>query len=179
MNNLQKSAPKFPARLIMTTPAHVLAFGFGSGLSPKAPGTVGTLVSLPLWWLLASCVCLPWQVYATVLAIVCLVGWWACARSSHLLGVHDHPGIVIDEFAGMGIAAIPLLPVLGWMREPHWLWWIAAFALFRLFDILKPWPIKALDRNVGGGFGIMIDDVLAGIFAAAILALALIYLPVF
>jgi len=144
-------------------PLQFLAFGFGSGLSPRAPGTAGTLAALPLWWLFLAP--LPLPVYLLVLAVAALAGVWICDRASRSLGVHDHPGIVWDEFIGLWIAlcALPATP----------LWMLAGFALFRLFDIVKPWPIGWLDRRVSGGLGIMLDDVVAGLFAA--LPLQLLY----
>ena len=131
---------------------HFLAFGLGSGLAKKAPGTWGTLVGLvfvpfavlPLWWPIG----LRGQV-------------WLCGRVAADLGVHDHGGIVWDEFVGIWITLI-FLP-------NTWLWWLLGFVVFRLLDIAKPWPISVLDRNVTGGFGIMIDDMLAGVIAAAVL----------
>lgn len=138
----------------LARPLHLLAFGFGAGLAPRAPGTVGTLVGvliylplahLPFWWYLAL----------TLLAI--LVGVGICGWSSRDLGVHDHPGIVWDEIAGYLVSML-------W-APPGWPWVLAGFVLFRLFDILKPWPIGWFDRRVRGGLGIMLDDVLAGMAA--------------
>lgn len=145
-------------------PAVFLATGFGSGLSPKAPGTVGTLVSLLLFLFLQDTT---WP-----LLFVCVVGFaigiWLCEVTTEKLGVHDHGGIVWDEFIGLWITMlwVPLTAVN----------LLLAFILFRIFDILKPWPIAYLDKRVGGGFGIMIDDVLAGIFANIILQLDIYYL---
>lgn len=139
-----------------------LAFGFGVGTAPKAPGTMGTLaallalpvfVGLPLW------VQLLWVVVTAVLGI------WLCDRAAKELGVHDHPAIVWDEFVGLWIVflAVPL----------SWATVLVGFILFRFFDIVKPWPIRWLDRRVKGGFGIMIDDIIAGIFAAVLMHVAL------
>jgi len=138
----------------------MLAFGFGSGLSPKAPGTMGTLAAIPLWWLLAQ---LPLSTYLVVVLIAAVAGILICGRAADRLGVHDHGGIVWDEFVGFWIA-MAALPVT-------WQSLILGFVLFRLFDILKPWPISWLDRRVSGGFGIMIDDVIAGIAAAGVITL--------
>jgi phosphatidylglycerophosphatase A len=160
--------PQFPARLILTTPEHLIAFGFGAGLSPRAPGTAGTVVAVPVWLLLSL---LPLWPYAAAVTALILFGIWVCGASARLLGIHDHPGIVFDEIAGFCVAATPLLPVLGWVDGPLWAWLLAAFVLFRIFDILKPWPIRWLDRHVHGGFGIVVDDLLAGVYAAAVLAL--------
>jgi phosphatidylglycerophosphatase A len=151
-----------PARLLTYPPA-LLATGFGSGLSPVAPGTVGTLASLLLfifvqdttWPLLAICV------------VGFFVGIWLCERTSEKLGVHDHGGIVWDEFIGMWITLLWVPLSLGTLA--------IAFVLFRLFDILKPWPIGYLDKRVQGGLGIMIDDVIAGVFANVCLQLILWY----
>jgi phosphatidylglycerophosphatase A len=134
---------------------HLLAFGFGAGCSPKAPGTMGTLLAVG-FYLPMSRLSLP--VYALVLLGVVLLGIWLCGRAARDLGVHDHPGIVWDEIAGF---------LLTMFAAPTGWWWIVlGFALFRLFDIWKPWPIRWLDRRVAGGWGIMLDDLVAGLFAA-------------
>ena len=142
------------AKPVITNPVHFLAFGFGAGLSPKAPGTMGTLVAVPLFLLLAY---LPVYVYLALITAAFLVGIYLCGRTASDLGVHDHGGIVWDEFVGYWITMI-LVPVT-------WYWVLAGFVLFRVFDILKPFPIGWLDKKVGGGLGIMIDDVLAGVYA--------------
>lgn len=143
----------------LSNPIHMLAFGLGSGLSPKAPGTFGTLAALPIyWWLLADLA--PW-LFALVVLISFVAGVYICEKTSQDLGVHDHGGIVIDEWVGMWITLFLVPKGLIWM--------LIGFALFRFFDIIKPWPIKWLDQHVKGGFGIMIDDVLAGVMAWAIL----------
>lgn len=159
----EASVPPPPASLILTTPEHLIAFGFGAGLSPVGPGTAGTLVALPFWFLLSM---LPLEAYGAALALLFLLGCWICGESARLLGVHDHGGIVFDEIVGFLIACLPLLG-LPLAAQPLWL--LAAFAVFRLFDIAKPWPIGALDRQVHGGFGIMLDDVLAGFATAGVL----------
>lgn len=141
-------------QIALATPSGFLAFGLGSGLSPKAPGTVGSLaalipavplLALPLWWGVA------------VVFVAFWIGVYLCGVTSRALGVHDHGGIVWDEFVGMWLVLL-FVPFDPW-------WWLAAFLLFRLFDVLKPWPIRWLDRRVEGGFGIMIDDVLAAVYA--------------
>lgn len=134
---------------------HFLAFGFGSGYAPKAPGTFGTLAAIPLYLLVAG---LPLAGYLVMVVALFALGVWLCGRTARDMGVHDHPGIVWDEIVGFLITmtAVPLA----------WQWVVAGFVLFRLFDILKPWPIRWLDRHVHGGLGIMLDDVLAGVFAA-------------
>lgn len=147
---------------VWRNPAHFLAFGLGSGAAPVAPGTFGTLAAIPLYLLLAP---LPLWGYLLAVLAVSLLGIWLCDRTSRDLGVHDHPGIVWDEFAGYLVTMIA--------APPGWLWIVVGFILFRLFDILKPWPIRWIDRRVHGGFGIMLDDLLAGVFAAlALQALA-------
>jgi len=150
---------------LVRDPRLFLAFGFGSGLSPKAPGTFGTIAALPFVFLLqASSI----YIYLAVLVIGFAIGVYLCEHASKIMGVHDHGGIVWDEFIGMWLAmlAVPL----------GWQWLLAGFVLFRIFDIAKPWPIGWLDKKVSGGFGIMIDDVLAGLYALLILQLAAFYL---
>ena len=173
-NSTSKSVPPPPRELILTTPEHLIAFGFGAGLARKAPGTFGTLVGLPFWLVLMW---LPPLGYALVLTALFAFGCWVCGESSRLLGVEDHGGIVFDEIVGFLVACIPLLPALGLVQGhgPMSLWLVPAFLLFRLFDILKPWPISAFDRGVHGGFGIMLDDLLAGILSAAVLFAVLRY----
>jgi len=141
-------------------PIHLLAFGLGSGAAPKAPGTFGTLAAVPLYLLLQPLADLQ---YLVLVLLLFLFGIWLCDRTSRDLGVHDHGGIVWDEWIGFLITM--------WMAPPGWYWLLAGFCLFRLFDILKPWPISWLDRRVSGGLGIMLDDVLAGIFGFVIIQL--------
>lgn len=168
----QDRAARPPARLILTTPVHLFAFGFGAGLSPKAPGTVGTLWGVAAFLALHS---LPLAGYLGAVAALALLGVWLCGRSARLLGVHDSPGIVFDEIVGFLVTVVPLLPALGLVSDWTWAWLIGAFAVFRAFDILKPWPIRQLDRAVHGGIGIMLDDLVAGLYGAALLyALALV-----
>ncbi len=137
---------------------HFLAFGFGTGLAKKAPGTWGTLAGLALMPLLYL---LPLWLGLVVIALASVFGIWLCGRVADDLGVHDHGGIVWDEIVGIWMTLI-LLP-------NTWQWWALGFVLFRILDILKPWPISWLDRRVGGGLGIMLDDMLAGLIAAALL----------
>jgi len=162
-------------RALLATPAGWLACGFGSGLAPVAQGTFGSLAAL-LPWLLLRELSLP--VYLAVLLIGFVAGVWACNVAGRALGVDDHRSLVWDEFIGQWIALVPLLvPAL--LPASGFQWWMlaAGFALFRLFDVWKPWPISWLDRRVKGGMGVMIDDVVAGIFAAIVLALGLQLLP--
>ncbi|KAA9130748.1 phosphatidylglycerophosphatase A [Marinihelvus fidelis] len=135
-----------------------LAMGFGSGLSPRAPGTAGTLVAVPLAWLLQP---LGTMGLLAVVAVTFAFGTWICDRVGRRLGVPDHGALVWDEFVGYWFA-IAFAP-------PGWPWLLAGFVLFRIFDILKPWPIRLADRHVHGGFGVMLDDLIAGGFAALVL----------
>lgn len=139
---------------LLRNPAQLLAFGFGSGLSPWAPGTAGTLVAVALFLPLRELSLIYFTVFIVVTA---LFGIWICDIASKQLNTHDHPGIVWDEFVGYWITM--------WALPTDWVWIVAGFIMFRLFDILKPWPISVLDRRVGGGFGIMVDDMLAGVLA--------------
>ncbi len=141
-------------------PAHLLAFGLGSGALPRAPGTWGTLAAIPLYLLLSG---LPLSAYLAVTLVLALAGVWICHVTARDLGVHDHPGIVWDEIVGYLVTMIA--------APAGWLWIVLGFLLFRLFDILKPWPIGPVDRRVGGGLGIMLDDLLAGVMALGVLQL--------
>ena len=162
-------APKFPARLIMTTPVHFLAFGFGSGLARKAPGTWGTLAAVPI---ALALLWLPWPVYAGLLVVASIVGVRICGESCRRLGVPDHPGVVFDEIVAYLLTIMPLLPALGLWPWPMWTGLLAGFVLFRIFDIAQPWPIRWLDAHVDGGLGVMIDDLAAGLLSALLLAAA-------
>lgn len=139
-------------------PVHFLAFGFGLGRMPVAPGTFGTLAGIPFFLLLQP---LSLAAYLACVAAMFLAGIWLCHRTARDLGVHDHPGIVWDEIVGY-LVTMTAAPA-------GWPWLVLGFVLFRVFDILKPWPIRHFDRRVPGGLGIMLDDVLAGVFAAAIM----------
>jgi phosphatidylglycerophosphatase A len=146
------------ARQIMTDPTLFLAFGFGSGLARKAPGTLGTAAAIPLYWLLIQ-TGLP--LYSVLTVAATLAGIWICGIAADKLGEHDFNGIVWDEVAGYLITM--------WLVPFSWKALLLGFVLFRIFDILKPWPISWIDRKVQGGLGIMLDDVVAGIFAGALL----------
>ncbi|CAB5593192.1 phosphatidylglycerophosphatase A [Providencia hangzhouensis] len=142
-------------RLNMRNPWHLLATGFGSGLSPIVPGTMGSLAAIPFWLLMAN---MPiWSVWVLI-----IVGFWIgcliCQRTSDDMKIHDHGSIVWDEFIGMWITLMAI-PVVDYE------WVITAFFIFRIYDMWKPWPIRFFDRKVSGGFGIMIDDIIAAIFA--------------
>lgn len=143
-----------------------LALGFGSGLSPKAPGTFGTLAAVPLVVLLL------WAGNIYLLAFVIagsVLGVYLCGQTARDIGEHDHGAIVWDEIIGYGITMLwaPL----------HWQTLLLGFVLFRLFDIVKPWPISWFDKNVHDGAGIMLDDIVAGIAALLSLQLLLPFLP--
>ncbi len=144
---------------VLRDPVHWPAFGFGLGLAPFAPGTFGSLLGIPLWWMTPPL----WWVQLSVAAVTFLAGIWLCDVSSRRLGVHDHSGIVWDEVVGMYLTLL-VVP-----REALWI--LASFALFRLFDIWKPWPIRDLDHRLRGGLGIMLDDVIAALYAALLLLL--------
>ncbi|RJG51550.1 phosphatidylglycerophosphatase A family protein [Motilimonas pumila] len=140
--------------LRLSHPAHFLAVGLGSGLAPKAPGTFGTAAAIPLYLALAY---LPLSLYLAVVIISGVVGVWLCHKTSQDMGVHDHKAIVWDEFVGFWITMIA--------APAGWMWILLGFILFRIFDVLKPWPISWLDKHLHGGLGIMLDDVLAGLAA--------------
>lgn len=148
-------------QIALSTPSGFLAFGFGSGLAPKAPGTFGTLAAIPFAWVIKT---LPLMYYLPLLLLLFLLGVWICGRVGREIGQHDHGGIVWDEMVGywLAIAFVPM----------QWSWLIAAFVLFRLFDIWKPWPIRYFDKKMGGGFGVMVDDVLAAVYTILVLWLA-------
>lgn len=139
-------------------PVVLIAVGFGSGLAPKAPGTAGTLIAIPLYLLMQP---LPLISYLLITTCLFIAGIWICAYAAEKLGVHDHPSIVIDEVVGYLITMIA--------APEGWQVIIVGFILFRLLDAIKPWPISWFDRNISGGMGIMIDDVVAGIVALAII----------
>jgi phosphatidylglycerophosphatase A len=149
-----------PSASLLAQPVHLIAFGFGAGLFPKAPGTAGTLLAVVPAWLIAG-----WSLQAKVAFISALFifGVWVCGESARRLQSHDHPAIVWDEVVGY-LATCLMLPA-----EPLWL--LLAFVLFRFFDIVKPWPIRDLDHRLHGGIGIMLDDIVAAAFAAVCLLL--------
>lgn len=149
-------------RVALSSAVGFLAFGFGSGLSPKAPGTVGSLAALPFGIALSM---LPLWPGLALIAGAFVLGVYLCGETARRLGVHDHPGIVWDEFVGLWLVMI-FMPF-------HWIWWLAAFVLFRFFDIVKPWPVRWADRRLGGGLGIVVDDVLAGAYALAVLGVVI------
>lgn len=154
-------------RLRMSNPWHLLATGFGSGLSPIMPGTMGSIAAIPFWLLLIQ---LPWPLYLLVLIFSSGIGIYLCHKTAKDMRVDDHGSIVWDEFVGMWITLM-MLPVHNWQ------WVISGFVVFRILDIWKPWPIRWFDRNVHGGLGIMIDDIIAGVLAAVVIYLMGYYWP--
>ncbi len=147
------------ARKVLTDPINFLAFGFGTGLAPVAPGTFGSLPGVALFWLTMS-----FGLYVQLGIALCLIvsGIWLCGESARRIGVHDHGGIVWDEIAGMYLALLLAPPTIAGFA--------LAFGLFRFFDIVKPWPIRDLDHRLGGGLGIMLDDLAAAVYALLLLA---------
>ena len=152
---------KLSAKQIMTDPVLFWAFGFGSGLAKKAPGTCGTVAAIPVYYLLVQAHSL--LIYSVLTILATVVGIWFCDVAAKKLDEHDFGGIVWDEVAGYLITL--------WFVPFTWQAMIIGFVLFRFFDILKPWPIKWIDKQVHGGLGIMLDDVLAGLFAGGVLLL--------
>ena len=149
-------------KIQLSNPAHLLATGFGSGLFSKMPGTVGTLAAIPFYLIFVS---VSFNLLLLVIAVGVAVGVYVCGVTARDMGVHDHGSIVWDEFIGFWITML-LVPSMEWQVV------LLGFVWFRLFDILKPWPISWLDKKVHGGFGIMLDDILAGIFAMLALKLS-------
>ncbi len=151
---------KVEARTVLTDPVNFLAFGFGTGLAPVAPGTFGSLPGLLLFWLTLD---FGLYIQLGIAAAIALAGIWICGESARRIGVHDHGGIVWDEIVGMYVTlfAAPV-SVTGFAL---------AFVLFRVMDIVKPWPIRDLDHRIHGGQGIMLDDLVAALYAALLLAL--------
>ena len=149
------------ARFLVSHPAHFIALGFGAGLAPRAPGTFGTLVAIPIVWVLL--LFLPALLVAFMAIPAFFLGVWACNITGRDLGVEDHGSMVIDEI----VAFTPLcaLSLPGALANGNPLLLVVAFVLFRLFDIAKPPPIRSLEKNVRGGLGVMIDDVFAAFYA--------------
>jgi len=139
--------------LLLKSPIYCLALGFGAGLLPRAPGTAGTAIALlPAWWLLGYSV----PIRLALVSVLFVLGIWICEKTALQLGHHDHPAIVFDEIVGY-LASCLILPA-----GTSWL--ILSFILFRFFDIVKPWPVRYLDQKVQGGFGIMLDDLMAALY---------------
>lgn len=139
-------------------PVVFLALGLGSGLAPIAPGTAGTMLAVPLYFFMQT---MSMDLYLLTTLAITLSGIWICSYSARKLGVHDHPSIVIDEIAGFLITMVAV--------PSGWIWVLTGFILFRLFDVLKPWPISWLDKNLKGGTGIMLDDVVAGLLSLGLI----------
>ena len=148
-------------RFLLRHPAHFVALGFGAGLAPVAPGTFGTLIALPIFWWLEPR--LAAGDFLILLGFMYVIGVWICDKTGRDLGVEDHKAIVWDETTAFMIVLFFTPPTL--------LWQAFAFLLFRLFDILKPGPIRYVERMFRGGFGVMVDDLVAAFFALACLAL--------
>ena len=154
-------------RFLLRRPAHLIAFGFGAGLIPVAPGTFGTLLALPLYWLIRPEVG-PME-YLLVIVVLFGLGIWACDVTGRAIGAPDHGGMVWDETVAF------LLVLFFTPAAPHWhtvAWQAVAFLLFRLFDILKPPPIRYYDRTFKSGFGVMLDDLVAAFYTLIVLAIA-------
>ena len=144
---------------VWRNPIHFLAFGLGSGAAPWAPGTVGTAAAVIPYLLWFQYWSTGW--FLALIVVTFVVGVWLCEKTSEDLGVHDHSGIVWDEFVGYWLTMF--------LAPQGWEWALVGFVLFRFFDVLKPWPVKWADRRVAGGFGIMVDDLLAGVYAWIVL----------
>ena len=152
-------------RALLAHPGGWIACGFGAGLSPWAPGTAGSAAALLPWLALRQ---LDAPYYVLVVAFAFAVGAWASNVAIARLRIADPGAVVCDEFVGQWIALLPLV-----LAPRGWPWVAVAFGLFRLFDVWKPWPVSWADRRIHGGVGVMLDDVIAGAYAALVLALAL------
>jgi phosphatidylglycerophosphatase A len=151
--------PPIPST-VWTNPIHFLAFGFGAGTLPFAPGTWGTVIAIPLYLLVAHTSLL---IYSIITLIIIVAGIWICDVAEKASGVRDHSGIVWDEIAGFFVTML---------AAPKGIIWIAiGFILFRIFDVWKPQPIRWVDQHVDGGLGIMVDDIIAAVYAWIILQL--------
>ncbi|EGL56149.1 phosphatidylglycerophosphatase A and related protein [Methylophaga aminisulfidivorans MP] len=152
--------PKVTFKQLLERPTAFLAYGFGSGLAPKAPGTFGTLAAIPVFYLMQS---LPMASYLLLTVVFFFLGIWFCQKTVDWLQQDDPSAIVWDEIVGFLITMIA--------APSGWLWILLGFVLFRVFDILKPWPVSLADKRLHGGFGVMLDDVIAGLYALLILQL--------
>ncbi len=149
-------------KFLLAHPAHFLSLGFGSGLAKKAPGTFGTLVGLPIFWLISRYTL---NTQLSIIFCLFLMGVYCCDKTGKALGVADHGAIVWDEIVAM-MLVLAFTPT-------NWVWWLIAFGLFRLFDIWKPYPIRQFDAKLKNGFGVMFDDLLAAVYAIVSLKLLL------
>jgi phosphatidylglycerophosphatase A len=157
---MNTSQPKVNFRELIKRPVCFLGLGFGSGLVPKAPGTFGTIAAIPIYLLMQN---LSLMLYIALTVIGFIVGIWICQQSADWLGTEDPSAVVWDEIVGYLVTMIA--------APQGWQWLMLGFVLFRFFDILKPWPISLADKELHGGFGIMFDDVIAGVFAGILLQL--------
>ena len=146
---------------VWTNPLHFIAFGFGSGLLPIMPGTYATIVAIPIFLVLQS---MGWVIYAIATVLITLFGVWLSEKVSKDIGIHDYPGMNFDEIVGYLVTMF--------LAPKGWIWILLGFGLFRLFDILKPWPINWVDKNVKGGVGVILDDVMAGILSFIVIQIA-------
>ena len=159
------------ARFMLGHPARIIALGFGTGLAPVAPGTVGTALAFPIfilldWWLDPLSAYDPRAKAAAIFGVIVVffaIGVWACGRTGRDLGVADHSGMNWDEVVSM-------LLVLMFIRD-DWRWWLFAFFTFRFFDVLKPPPIRDIDRRMKGGLGVMFDDIVAASYTLFVIAI--------
>ncbi len=151
--------PPIPAS-VWQKPSHFIAFGFGSGALPFAPGTFGTLVAIPFYLAIRS---LPLALYIGLVILIMIGSMWLCEKVSREINVDDHQGMCLDEIVGYLVTMT---------AAPHGLIWIVmGFIFFRIFDIWKPWPVNYIDQHIHGGFGMILDDVMAGIYSILILKL--------
>jgi len=157
--------PSSSPSILLRHPLGWIASGFGSGFSPRAPGTVGTAAALLPWLWLRM---LPLPFYALAVLIAFAIGVWASSWVVRRSGVQDPQVVVWDEFVGVWIALVA--------APTGWIWMLAGFALFRLFDIWKPWPVSWADEKIGGGLGVMLDDVFAGVYALVVLQVTVYFL---
>jgi phosphatidylglycerophosphatase A len=158
------SAPEVTFKALLKRPSSFIAYGFGSGLAPKAPGTVGTLAALPIYWLMQDW---PLTIYLASVFLAFMAGIWLCQRTVDWIKEDDPSGVVWDEIVGY-LVAMTFAPA-------GWEWMLTGFVLFRFFDIVKPWPVSWADNRLHGGLGIMLDDVVAGTYVIAILQILYIF----
>jgi len=154
---IARPAPGF----VLAHPAHFIALGFGTGLAPLAPGTAGTLLAFPLFILLNSLLT-PLALFGLIVVFFG-IGIWACARTGRDLGIADHSAMNWDEVVAM-LLVLSLAP-------SGWVWWVGAFLAFRFFDVVKPPPIRHIDRAMKGGLGVMFDDTVAAFYTLLLIAL--------
>ena len=145
-------------RKLLKFSSYTVGIGFGFGLVPKAPGTFGTLVALPIYWLMDG---LPFATYLILIIMAFIGGICICQYGSNWLEKDDPSTVVWDEIVGYLFTMV--------VAPPNWQWMLTGFVLFRFFDIIKPWPISYADESLHGGLGIMADDLIAGVFALAIM----------